>query len=352
MALLEIYRNNVQRKRREITSLQADKAKESKKISDASQKRVSAQKSASSTKSQSTLKSKLQVISKADDDISKANTKIASIDKKIAQKEKELFAEEKKLQAEQAKEDKKRLDANQREFRNINTALVSNRHEHIAISQRQEEIQNQIELLQNLPEKINVLFMASNPADATQLRLDEEARAIQEMIRKSDYRDSVNFCTRWAVRPLDIINAINEEKPAIVHFSGHGSQDNELVFQDNDGNAKIVSASAIAATIASCSDGVRLVFFNTCFSSHHAELAVDSIGASIGMTISIGDEAACLFSSYFYSAIGFGKSLQSSFNQAKAALMLEGIPEDTTPRLFTREDIDPNNFYIIKPLEV
>jgi len=348
MALLDMYRTNIQRKRGEIASLQADKAKESKKISDASQKKVAAQKSASSTKSQSILKSKLQIISRADDDISKSNNKIASIDRKIAQKEKELLAEEKKLQAEQIKEDKKRLEINQRAFRSINTALDFNKHEHIAITQRQDAMHQKIEALQNLPEKINVLFLAANPANEQPLRLDEEARSIQEMIRKSEYRDSVSFCTRWAVRPLDIINAINEVKPAIVHFSGHGST-TDLAFQDNDGNSKLVTAKALAATISSCSEGVRLVFFNTCSSAHHAELAVESIDASIGMSAGIGDATACLFSSYFYSAIGFGKSLRVAFNQAKAALMLEGIPEENTPMLFSKDEVDPTEFYIIRP---
>ena len=91
------------------------------------------------------------------------------------------------------------------------------------------------------------------------------------------------------------------------------------------------------------------MFFNTCFSTYHAELAIESIDASIGMAIGIGDKAACMFSAYFYSAIGFGKSVQTAFNQAKAALMLEGIPGETTPKLFTKDDIDPNEFYIVKP---
>ncbi|MBW4829201.1 MAG: hypothetical protein KZY61_12175 [Clostridiaceae bacterium] len=52
--------------------------------------------------------------------------------------------------------------------------------------------------LQSVPEKITVLFMASNPMNSKSLRLDEEVRLIQEMIRKSEHRDSVRFETRWA----------------------------------------------------------------------------------------------------------------------------------------------------------
>ena len=38
------------------------------------------------------------------------------------------------------------------------------------------------------------------------MRLDEEARSIQEMIRKSEHRDSISFETRWAVRPSKIFS--------------------------------------------------------------------------------------------------------------------------------------------------
>ena len=55
----------------------------------------------------------------------------------------------------------------------------------------------------------------------------------------------------------------------------------------------------------------------------------DHVDVAIGMNTSIGDEAALVFASQFYSSIGFGKSIKTAFDQAKAALMLEGIPEKT-----------------------
>lgn len=77
--------------------------------------------------------------------------------------------------------------------------------------------------------------MTSNPINVPSLRMDEEAREIGEMIRKSEYRDSVSFVTKWAVRPQGVLQAINEENPTIIHFSGHGSKEDELVFQNPRG---------------------------------------------------------------------------------------------------------------------
>ncbi|WP_283771185.1 hypothetical protein QQL38_13630 [Pseudomonas syringae] len=39
----------------------------------------------------------------------------------------------------------------------------------------------------------------------------------------------LEFHTRWAVRPMDVFQAMNELKPTIVHFSGHGTTADTLV---------------------------------------------------------------------------------------------------------------------------
>ena len=101
-------------------------------------------------------------------------------------------------------------------------------------------MQNQIEQLKKIPDTITVLFLESNPTDTQALRLDAECRAIQEMIRKSDYRDTIRFETRWAVRTSDLLQAINEVNPDSIHFSGHGAINRDLVFKNVNGQGKLV----------------------------------------------------------------------------------------------------------------
>ncbi len=177
--------------------------------------------------------------------------------------------------------------------------------------------------LQAVPEVITVLFLAANPVGTGSLQLDEEARSIQQKIRMSDYRDSVRFESRWATRSGDILQAINETNPTIVHFSGHGAPNGDLVLLNPDGSAKLVSKEAISMAMATASDTIRLIVFNACFSEPQAKNVIEHIDAAIGMSTSIGDEAACVFAAQLYSSIGFGRSLQISFNQAVAQLMLE-----------------------------
>lgn len=209
-----------------------------------------------------------------------------------------------------------------------------------------------IEQLRKLPERIVVLFLASNPLNKPQLRLDEEARSIADMIRKSQHRDAVKLESCWAVRPLDVLQAINEHSPRIIHFSGHRSARDEIVFQDNSGKAKPVSKEAIVQTFLAASDDIQLVFFNTCSSHNQAEAVVKHVKATIGMRVEISDEAARVFAARFYSAIGFGKSVRTAFDQAKAALMLEGIAEQDTPALFLADGVDAEQLILVRPLGI
>lgn len=55
------------------------------------------------------------------------------------------------------------------------------------------------------------------------------------------------------------------------------------------------------------------------------------------MKESIHDDTATIFASSFYRAIGFGRSIQEAFAQGRAALLLEGTPEEDIPELLVKD---------------
>lgn len=348
MSMLDTYRNNLLRKREEAAKLNQDLAKEQAKIAPLQQKIISANAAIGRTKSASTIKSKLNEIERANKAIADTQKKVGDIQKKLAQKEKEIAAAEKTYHNEETKVNKKAADAEKKRIQEASRQSAAleqaiHRQEQLQFQMRQE-----IDEMKALPEKITVLFLAANPKSTPQLNLDEEARAIREKIRLSEYRDSVQFESRWAVRAGDILQAINETNPTIVHFSGHGTDLGELMLLNPDGTEKFVSAEAITAAMATASDTIRLVVFNACFSEAQAESVVNHIEAAVGMSDSIADETACVFAAQLYSSIGFGYSLQTAFNQAKAALLLENVPDENVPTLYTRDDVNANEMYLVQ----
>lgn len=349
MAIIETYRNNVARKRQEIIKLSSDRAKESGKVQPLKVKIMSAKSMISRTKQTSVIRLKLSEIERHEKSLAAIDKNIASIDGKIAAKEKEIAAEEKKIRLEQNKIDSQRIKDEQNRKKEYDRQVKSFGQTLQNQSYAQRQLADEIERLKYLPEKIIVLFFATNPHDTNRLRLDEEVRSIQEMIRKSEYRDSIIFESRWAVRPLDILQAINELNPDVVHFSGHGAATGDLVLENADGTAKMVTKEAITQTIMTSSDKIHLLFFNACFSFEQAQFVTEYVDAAIGMTTSIGDKAAVAFAAQFYSSLGFGFTVQKAFEQAKGVLMLESPDEQDTPALYLKDGIDADSLYIVRP---
>ena len=196
-------------------------------------------------------------------------------------------------------------------------------------------------------DKVKILFLAANPKNTPTLQLDEEIRAITQKIRSSEYRDSLELISAWAVRADDLLQVFNEHKPHIVHFSGHGSSEGEIILVDNSGFTKSVSQKAIIALFTTLKDNVRVVVFNACYSKSQALAVTEVIDCTIGMNTAIGDPAAITFAASFYRAIGFGRSIQQAFEQGKTALLLEGIQEDKTPELLIKKGIDASQIFLI-----
>lgn len=194
--------------------------------------------------------------------------------------------------------------------------------------------------------KLKVLFLAANPL-GSQLQLDKECREITAKIRSSDFRDSLQFITRWAVRPDDLQQTLLEVKPHILHFSGHGTKGDEIVLMDLEGKANPVSMEAMKHLLTTLKDNIRLVVLNACYSRAQAEAIVSSIDCAVGMRQAIGDEAAIHFAGSFYRAIGFGRSVKEAFELGLSSLKLEGIQEDETPQLLSRAGVNTTRLCLL-----
>jgi hypothetical protein len=196
------------------------------------------------------------------------------------------------------------------------------------------------------PQKITVLFVASNPVDRKTLSLDEEIRQIDKKIRMAEYRDALDLVDAWAARPDDLIQKLYEKKPRIVHFSGHGLKAG-IALQGDDGKTKIVNDRALKALFTNHKDHIRVVVLNACYSQSQANAISEVVDCVIGMRYEITDGAAIIYAGSFYRAIGFGKSVREAHEAGKVALMLEDVPEEGTPVLLFRSGVNPSNVYPI-----
>jgi hypothetical protein len=197
--------------------------------------------------------------------------------------------------------------------------------------------------------KIRVLLVSANPRGTTALKLDEEVREIEKKVLASDFRDYIEIITKLAARPDDLLQSLNQHKPHVVHFSGHGSSEEEIILLDRDGKPQSVSKEALVSLFRTLKDNIRVVLLNACFSEPQAAAIIEEIDCAIGMKRAIGDDAAITFAASFYRAVGFGRSVKEAVDQGKAALLLEGILEERTPVLLNRKGVAPESIFLINP---
>jgi hypothetical protein len=198
-------------------------------------------------------------------------------------------------------------------------------------------------------ERATILFLAANAVENVHLALDEEIRAIGNSLERTPGWEKITLASRWAVRPSDILHAVNELQPAAVHFSGHGTEAGELVFEGREGKPSYVKAHTMVKAIAAACPYTRFCFFNACFSEIDAAAVVERLEAAVGMRTVIPDSAAIAFAKQFYSAIGFGKDLAAAMEEAQTALEIEGIEAGNTPVLHLKAGVNASDI-VIAPL--
>jgi hypothetical protein len=181
----------------------------------------------------------------------------------------------------------------------------------------------------------SILFVGANPRGTRNLRLEEEKREIAERLRLAGY-GRVPINSTGATRPRDIQQAMLDFRPQIVHFSGHGAEQDGLVFEDASGQEKLVKAEPLANLFKLFSTRLECVVLSACYSEFQAEPIARHINYVVGMNRAIGDRAAIEFAFGFYSALGAGESIEFAYELGCIAIQLEGIAEQLTPVLFQK----------------
>ncbi len=188
--------------------------------------------------------------------------------------------------------------------------------------------------------KIKILFLSANPN--LDRPLDKAYSSIYEEIKSGDYRDNIILLRPQLATTVDsIIQAINSEKPHIVHFVGHGTEDGEVMLTDESGiYTELLSKEALAHLFeTSSNDNMKLVFLNACHSKSIAQTIGHQIDYVIGMNDEIGNKTAVSLAKTFYRSFADGKTIKESFIQAtKVKLATEYPDEKHIPEIIVRND--------------
>ena len=195
-----------------------------------------------------------------------------------------------------------------------------------------------------------ILILAANPKGTSRLRLDEEVKRIEQGLERAKKRDHFKVVVKWAVTDDDLRRALLDNEPEVVHFAGQGTGDGQggtgrdmirvaefdaggLVFEDDGGNVQLIAGDALGGLFKLCSDSVKCVVLNACYSETQANGITQHIDFVVGMKNEIGDDAAIKFAVGFYDALFAGRDFEMAFKFGCNAVDLKGVPEHLTPIL-------------------
>ena len=210
--------------------------------------------------------------------------------------------------------------------------------------------------------RLRLLTVAAQPHDTLQLDLAAELTALRRLGKRRGI--SVRVLEGQDANPDSIRQALEQHRPHVVHFMGHGSFDAEsgqgaLYMVAPDGSSCSVRGSDLAQTLREA-DALRLVVLNACDTARAANgaaaaplggvssaIVLAGIPSVIAMQRPISDRAAITFANELYLRIASGETLDQAVTLARQAVRTaHDNLEWSTPALFVG---DPDELRIFRP---
>ncbi|WP_039996632.1 CHAT domain-containing protein [Sphingomonas sanxanigenens] len=200
------------------------------------------------------------------------------------------------------------------------------------------------------PEKLRVLYLTANPT--MNLRTDAEVREVQRALRGAKYRDLVDVEQRTAASFQDLLDGLNDVRPHIVHFSGHGG-DEGVVFDGGYLEApsqQEVGFDLLVKALDATDEPPRLLVLNACDTLDGASAILPAVPVVIAMSDAVLDTAAIVFAQQFYAAVASGQSVGSALKQARVRIEAAVIDKTASelPQHISRDDIDIDTLVLVR----
>lgn len=162
---------------------------------------------------------------------------------------------------------------------------------------------------------VTVLALFADARRGSRLRIDSESRLLTEIAA----RGGITVHPRHAVRVSDILQALYDVQPRILHFGGHGTRDGLLEFDGGDGRpAEVVPADFSRAIAAASDDMLDGVVLNSCYTGANVAAFSGATRAVAGAVDTLPDTCALEFARGFYTALAAGRQVEKAYEAGTA----------------------------------
>jgi hypothetical protein len=198
---------------------------------------------------------------------------------------------------------------------------------------------------------LRVLGMVSSPEDCEPLDVEEERARLERSLAPlvQDGRVEIDWTEHATLSAL--LRRLQRDTYHVFHYIGHAAydevaEDGVVLLEGRSGGSEQVSGSRLATVLCEHRP-LRLAVLNACegarasrtdpFAGVATSLVQRELPAVIAMQFEITDEAAIVFSEYFYDALALGYPVDTALANARQGVYADGNDvEWATPVLFLR----------------
>jgi Effector-associated domain 11/CHAT domain len=213
--------------------------------------------------------------------------------------------------------------------------------------------------------KFKLLFLGANPPGTRELRIRDEHSRIMEKLAEDKRQDEYQVLTEFYARASDWQEILIRDKPNIIHFSGHGtnqglghasdgSSESDRLIQDaarkkqkqedaerlkgivmydeSMRRAQLVSSVALEDLFSLVAEEdlgiqVKAVLLNACFSENQAVAIGKYVEYVIGTSDAVPDEAAIQFAAGFYFGMTQTMGIERAFRTGRNRALMTGLDD-------------------------
>lgn len=181
---------------------------------------------------------------------------------------------------------------------------------------------------------MRILFISANPHWEARLDLAEELRLLMRAIKGLD----VELMLLPAAQPAEVAAALEYERPDIVHFSGHATEQDGILLRNAEGETEELPPEKLRELLTSDDGGhIELVVLNACNTRRCVEQLRDAVGAVIGTTAPLADGAGKAFTKHFYRALAKHATITDAYKKATGSIRLAKLNDVYTEGFATAE---------------
>lgn len=169
---------------------------------------------------------------------------------------------------------------------------------------------------------MRILFVSANPHWTQRLDLADELRTLLNCLQGHD----VDVMLLPAAQPEDLKMAVKSRAIDIVHFSGHASDKDGLLFRNERGLEIPVAPEELRTVLQE--EGVKLAVLNACNTKSTALGIEDVVGTVISTESKLDDGVAKLMTKALYSSLGRGETPDKALAEAEHAIRIDEGPGD------------------------